>query len=150
MKRTVFIICLGAIISSCKNHPNAAPFDLAAVKNIIKDNNKLYRIAFISGDSAVFADLHHPSTINMPPDAPLMTGRGSMGAMIKTMPAMGVTDYKVESTNIYGGPEDVIEEGKYEVDGQGKVMEKGKYIVIWKQDEGKWKIFRSIWNKDGK
>jgi ketosteroid isomerase-like protein len=150
MKTAFFIICLSAMISSCTRPPVTPAFDLEAVKNIIKDNNKLYRIALISGDSAVFADLHHPATINMPPDAPLMTGRAAMGAMIKKMPAMGVTDYIVESTNIYGGPEDVIEEGKYEVDGQGKVMEKGKYIVIWKQDHSKWKIFRTIWNKDAK
>jgi len=150
MKNAFFIICLSAILSSCSNHQDKPSFDLTVVKNAIKENNKLYRIALISGDSAVFADLHHPATINMPPDAPLMTGRGAMGAMIKNMPAMGVTDYKVESTNIYGGPEDVIEEGRYEIDGQGKVMQKGKYIVIWKQDHGKWKIFRSIWNKDAK
>jgi len=72
-----------------------------------------------------------------------------MGAMIEQMPAIGVTDYKLTTTNVYGGPEDVIEEGKYEIDtGKNKVMEIGKYIVIWKLDKDKWKIYRSIWNTD--
>jgi ketosteroid isomerase-like protein len=148
-----FAILLLAVICSCRNTGNSTgnqTFNLADVKKIIENNNKIYRIAFLSGDSAAFADLHHSATINMPPDAPLMRGRGPMGAMIKTMPSMDITDYKVNTTNVYGGPEDVIEEGKYEIDGQGKVMEKGKYIVIWKSEDGKWKIYRSIWNKDSK
>jgi ketosteroid isomerase-like protein len=149
--KQVSIILFLVVICSCKNNLSNRPaFSLAEVKKIISDNNKLYRIAFLSGDSAAFADLHHPETINMPPDAPLMHGRGAMGAMIKSIPQMDVTDYKVNTTNVYGGPEDVIEEGNYEVDGQGKVMEKGKYIVIWKLDNSKWKIYRSIWNKDSK
>lgn len=147
----IYLLLVASLLAACKSTPDKAAFNIDLVKTVIRDNNKLYRIAFLSGDSAAFADLHHPATINMPPNAPLLKGREAMGAMIKGMPARGVTDYKVESTNIYGGPEDVIEEGKYEVDGSGnKVMEKGKYIVIWKQYQGKWKIFRSIWNTDAK
>jgi len=86
----------------------------------------------------------------MPPDAPIMAGQGEMGAMIKDVPKSGITDYSVKTTNVYGGPEDVIEEGNYEIYSGNKTVEKGKYIVIWKLDGDKWKIYRSIWNKDSK
>jgi ketosteroid isomerase-like protein len=150
MKRICLLIMVAAL-SACKNsateHP---PFNLEQVKQIIASNNKLYRIPIISGDSSSFADLHHPATINMPPGQPVMKGPAAMGAMVRSMPAMGVTDYKVTTTNVYGGPDNVIEEGRYEVDSSGnKAMEKGKYIVIWRQDKGRWKIYRSIWNTDG-
>ena len=151
--KNIYLFLLVAITCSCKNHNNSTgsqKFNLSEVKNIIRDNNKLYRIAFLSGDSAAFADLHHSRTINMPPDQPLMIGRGVMGAMIKTVSQNDITDYKVNTTNVYGGPEYVIEEGNYEIDGKGTTLEKGKYIVIWKEENGRWKIYRSIWNHNSK
>jgi ketosteroid isomerase-like protein len=149
MKNTCLSFIL-VLLAACKsNAPQSQPFDLQQVKQIISNNNKLYRIALLSGDSAAFADLHHSATLNMPPGALTMKGQGPMGAMIEQMPANGVTDYKLTTTNVYGGPEDVIEEGKYELDtGNNKLMEKGKYIVIWKLDKDRWKIYRSIWNTD--
>ncbi len=151
MKR-LYLLLMVLVLAACKNHSTETPpFDLEQVKQTISKNNKLYRIAIISGDSAAFAYLHHSASINMPPGQPAVKGPGAMGAMVKNMPADGVTDYKVNSTAIYGGPDNVIEEGNYEVDSSGnKVMEKGKYIVIWKQEKGKWKIYRSIWNTDPK
>jgi ketosteroid isomerase-like protein len=150
MKKSILFL-LVAVMFSCK-HPGAdnSPFNLSDVKKIINDNNKLYRIAFLSGDSAAFVYLHHSQTINMPPDQPLMKGKGPMGAMIKDIPKMGVTDYSVKTTAVYGGPEDVVEEGTYQVYTGAKTLEKGKYIVIWKPEGGKWKIYRSIWNRDSK
>jgi len=29
---------------------------------------------------------------------------------------------------------------------RGYVLDKGKYIVIWKQEEGQWKLHRDIFN----
>ena len=31
-----------------------------------------------------------------------------------------------------------------------KTVDKGNYIVVWKKDDGKWKIFRDIWNSSEK
>jgi ketosteroid isomerase-like protein len=28
----------------------------------------------------------------------------------------------------------------------GKVVDRGKYIVIWKREQGQWKLHRDIWN----
>jgi ketosteroid isomerase-like protein len=41
------------------------------------------------------------------------------------------------------------ETGSYRITGpDGKVLEKGKYTVIWKRDGGQWKLHRDIWNSD--
>jgi ketosteroid isomerase-like protein len=38
------------------------------------------------------------------------------------------------------------EVGQYELtDQSGKVLDKGKYVVIWKLDGGRWKLHRDIW-----
>ena len=41
------------------------------------------------------------------------------------------------------------EVGKYELMGDKDMsMDKGKFIVIWKNDNGKWKMYRDVWNSD--
>jgi len=42
-----------------------------------------------------------------------------------------------------------LEEGSYDFpDGKGGSFDKGKFIAIWKQEDGRWKLFREIWNSD--
>jgi ketosteroid isomerase-like protein len=37
--------------------------------------------------------------------------------------------------------------GQYELSGaEGKRMDQGKYIVIWKKQVGQWKLYKDIWN----
>ena len=58
---------------------------------------------------------------------------------------MGIKNIKITTTDVYGGKELVAEEGKYELTGaDGKTIDKGKYTVLWKEEEGKWKIYRDI------
>jgi ketosteroid isomerase-like protein len=50
---------------------------------------------------------------------------------------------------IYGNEDLVVEEGTYNFpDGKGGSIDKGKFIAIWKQEDGKWKLYREIWNTD--
>jgi ketosteroid isomerase-like protein len=34
------------------------------------------------------------------------------------------------------------------LDSAGNKLEKGKFIVLWKQEKGIWKMYRDIWNSD--
>jgi hypothetical protein len=37
--------------------------------------------------------------------------------------------------------------GKYTLTGDaGKVLDQGKYVVVWKRELGQWKLYRDIWN----
>jgi hypothetical protein len=43
----------------------------------------------------------------------------------------------------------IAEEGNYVIKGEADaVMEKGKYIVLWKNYDGAWKMFRDCFNSD--
>jgi len=43
----------------------------------------------------------------------------------------------------------VNEVGSYSMtDKKGKEIDKGKYIVLWKMEDGKWKIHRDVFNSD--
>jgi ketosteroid isomerase-like protein len=62
---------------------------------------------------------------------------------------MGIKKFSLESTDVYGNPDLVVEEGKFTVgDGSGKTVDEGKYIVLWKQENGKWKLWRDMWNSN--
>jgi ketosteroid isomerase-like protein len=60
---------------------------------------------------------------------------------------MGVKEAKLDIVEVEGQGDAVIEVGRYRLSGAGgEMMDQGKYIVIWKQDEGRWKLHRDIWN----
>lgn len=62
---------------------------------------------------------------------------------------MGIRDIKLTMDEVTGGNEIVAETGIYEVFAdKGQAIDKGKYIVIWKEENGKWKMHRDIWNTD--
>jgi hypothetical protein len=44
-------------------------------------------------------------------------------------------------------PSAANEVGKYRITGEGgKLLDTGKYVVVWKREQGQWKLHRDIWN----
>jgi ketosteroid isomerase-like protein len=61
----------------------------------------------------------------------------------------GPIDLKLTSNEVSGNEEMVNEVGSYSMtDKKGKEIDKGKYIVLWKMEDGKWKIHRDVFNSD--
>ena len=60
---------------------------------------------------------------------------------------MGIKSVKLEIVEVEGHGDTAIEVGKYTLQGLGrKPLDTGKYIVIWKQVDGQWKLHRDIFN----
>ena len=132
MKKACLLLIF-IIVCSCRysdQSSNIPVFDLAAVKKIIDEKNILYRTAFLKGDSAGFANLHHSETINMPPGKPLLIGKGAIGATVKDVHQQGIKDMIITTTNVHRGPVEVIEEGKFGIRTKNNLY-KGKYIVMF-------------------
>lgn len=60
---------------------------------------------------------------------------------------MGFKAVRLETIEVVGGKETAIEIGKYLLSGEtGNIMDRGKYVVVWQQVGGRWKLHRDIWN----
>jgi ketosteroid isomerase-like protein len=124
-------------------------FDIAAVKAHIIEMNKTYSKRFTTGDSAFYKERYCKDAQVLSPNTPAVIGRDSI---IKFFYGDGKnTDAVIElpAGIIYGNEELVVEEGSYNFpDGKGGSYDKGKFIALWKQEDGKWKLYREIWNTD--
>ncbi len=60
---------------------------------------------------------------------------------------MGIKDIKITTDDVIGNGDVLGETGKYEMYADNnKLVDKGKYVVLWKMENGEWKLYRDIWN----
>lgn len=133
--------------SSETSSKDAAKFDLAAARTAVEESNAQFDKAAIAGDSAAIVARYHSEAMVYPPN--MAAGdRTLMGSMMKTMPAMGVKTTKLTTTTLEGDENMLVETGTYEMGDGSKTLEQGKFIVVWKKEDGQWKMYRDIWNSD--
>ena len=64
-------------------------------------------------------------------------------------PGAGVTEFREETTHFYGNTEYMVDAGTCVVTyGPAQVTERGKYLNVWTQVNGSWKIKANMWNTD--
>ncbi len=126
------------------------PFDLAAVKKVIDSTNAVFGSMISKGDSVGLASLYTSDAKFMMPNMPTASGRsGVQTGFAGLFAAMGTPGLTLTANEVWGTEELVTEVGSYSMtDKTGKEIDKGKYIDLWKMEEGKWKIHRDIFNSD--
>lgn len=126
-----------------KKETNA--FDKQWAKSFIDSIGSKILAEFKAGDSVALASRYWPDAEFLQQNSEALKGNqilsawGSMTRMIK--------DFRFSTTDIVGGSEFLIETGTYEVKDEKKALiDKGKYVVVWQQRNGEWKIYRDIGN----
>src|SRR6476620_7172250 len=155
--KTTLLICSSILLFiSCSNssdNPNkiegqkdSSSFDLSKAKLIVQDMDAKFSDAVRKGDSATMASEYADDAMVFPPNSEAIKKEGIeslWGGLLR----MGVKEFKLTIDDVTGNADMLAETGKYEVFGAGnKSLDKGKYVVTWRNYNGNWKIFRDIWN----
>ncbi len=157
MKSIYFLFCAATVmmIASCgTNEPVAAVaaapvFSLDSAKAAIEASNAVFMESFAKGDSAGVAGCYTKDAKAMPAGMPAIQGKDGMTGFVGATMRMGLKNFKLATTEVWGSTDLVAEEGTFALnDDKGNAVDKGKYIVLWKQEDGKWKMFRDIWTSD--
>ena len=145
----MLLLALSFLLATPRLHSQtAAPMNLETVKGEIKQANLLFNQAFAKGDSAAMVALYHSEAKIYPPNMPAMNQRSEMGHMVTAVPGMGIKGVTLTSTEVFGSGDMVVEMGTYEMTDGTKAVDNGKYMVVWKKENGKYKMYRDIWNSD--
>jgi len=146
-------IAIGTILfSSCNNEAaktETAVFSLDSAKAAIAASNKVFGACFATGDSVAFANCYASDGCIYNANMPKVCGTDGIRSFLSIGYQSGIRNVVLTTEEVMGGKEAVVETGKYEVFIADNVsVEKGKFVVVWKEENGKWKMYRDIWNSD--
>ncbi|MEB8346819.1 hypothetical protein OO010_12225, partial [Flavobacteriaceae bacterium KMM 6898] len=80
--------------------------------------------------------------------APAVTGRKNIQSALSGIMNSGVTNINLTTIDVWGMENLITEEGEISLLVEDAEVYKGKYIVLWKKVDGKWKLFRDIFNSN--
>lgn len=117
------------------------------VKPAIQEGNRQFMAAFARGDTAGVAALYAVDAQLLPPHSNFVKGAGAIRNFWQGAIDMGILEAKLETIEVEAGGDTTIELGKYTLLlKDGRVADAGKYLVVWKQQGGAWKLYRDVWN----
>ena len=113
----------------------------------IDAGNQNFMANFGQQDAAGMAGLYTASGCVMPANSEILSGGANVQAFWQGAFDMGLKEAVLETVELEEHGDTAIETGRYtlKADG-GAVADQGKYIVIWKNDGGTWKLHKDIWN----
>jgi len=107
--------------------------------------NRAFIDAFSRRDAAAIAALYTADGQLLPPGNNIVSGRAAIAGYWGQ--AMKIGARKLETTELEIYREVAHEVGRYTVEApDGSEADAGIYIVIWKPEDGVWRMHRDIWN----
>jgi len=97
------------------------------VRADIEKANQAFAAAFAKGDAAAIAAMYSADAQVFPPNSDAIKGAAAIQKVWQGAMAHEVGNYTMLAAD-------------------GKEIDRGKYLVIWKREGNAWKLHRDIWN----
>jgi uncharacterized protein (TIGR02246 family) len=117
------------------------------VRSAINAANGQFSTAAAKGDGAALAALYAPGAQVMPAGSEPIRGTDAIQKFWQGALDSGVAAVKLKTIEVFGHGPTATEVGEYELrDKADKVLDHGKYIVVWRQSDGAWKLLRDMFS----
>ncbi|RUT72797.1 YybH family protein [Ancylomarina longa] len=137
------ILLMLVILVSCVSKEN---FDQKP--EIVKANQQ-FMDALHQGNAMELATLYTVDAQVMPPNHEIVTGTKAIQAFWQSFIDMGIKNLTLDIAEVESLHNTIIEVSKYTIKGDSaNIIDQGKYIVIWKKENNKWKLHRDIFNSN--
>ena len=138
MRAALLLLCLSLVAFA----PPSASAQSTDVRAAIEAVNAKFDAAWGRKDAAAVTALY---TANVGP----VSGSEAILEFWKAALAAAPPAAKLTATEVEAHGDTAHEVGTYQMfASDGKVVETGKYVVVWKREGGQWKLHRDIWNSD--
>jgi ketosteroid isomerase-like protein len=146
VRRRSAVVAMGIAVALGMGAPLRAQ---DSVRAAIEAANKTFVAAFNRQDAAGVAAAYTPDANAFPPNAPIIKGRAGIQKMWQDVIGSGIASVSLATTEVESSGTLAYESGTYEMKTRdGKVADRGKYCVVWKNISGQWMLHRDIWSTD--
>ena len=128
--------------------PTTAPHDTAGIRHGIDETNAAFSQAFARGDVATAVrETYTRDARILPPGAEMVQGRDGIERFWKTAAQqLGIAAVGLSTVDLRVLGEGACEIGRGTLTlGDGRQVA-AKYVVIWRQEDGRWRWDVDIWN----
>lgn len=109
--------------------------------------NRKVMNALSQGDAATVSQCYTSDGQILPPQSGVVEGHPAIEAFWQAAIGMGITALTLETLEVFDHGDSAYEVGRYSLSAAGgPPVDHGKYVVIWRQEGGEWKLHRDIWN----
>lgn len=116
------------------------------IRTQIGSANTEFMNAFKRGDATAMANLYTSEAQLLPANSDFVRGTAAIRAFWQGVIDLGLKDASLETIEAEAHGDTAIEVGRYRLlAAGGAVADSGKYVVVWKNDRGTWKLHRDIW-----
>ena len=125
----------------------ATPSLAAGVREAIEAANAKFSAIAAQGDGATLAGLYAKDGAVMPAGSDPIRGTQAIAKFWQNAFSSGVAAIELKTVEVYGQGATATEVGEYALrDKAGKLLDRGKYIVIWHNEGGQWKLLRDMFS----
>ncbi|QBZ98464.1 YybH family protein [Flavobacterium sangjuense] len=151
------IVCLSLILvsMSCKKAEEAPveeakpAFDLAAAKTSVEAGYAEFEKAYNAKDSVALANCYATDGKFMNPNGKAVEGRPAIQKTFGMWFKGDTTKIKLSLVDLWGNENNLTAENAWTVsDKDGKVLDEGKSLEVYKMEDGKWKLYRDCFNSN--
>lgn len=119
------------------------------IRNAITAVNEELMKAFADGDGARVGAVYAENAQLLQPNGKTVSGRNAIGKYWQGTIDSGIKALKIQVLEIVEMKDKAATVGRYEIfDANNRQLDAGKYVVLWIQENGKWRLHRDIWNSD--
>lgn len=113
----------------------------------IHQANERFREAVREGDSARMPLLYTRDAAILPPNGDAVRGADAIAQFWQAFSELGIADARPVTEEVIALGDHALEIGTYSIHGSGdEILDRGKIMVLWKREEGVWKMHRDTWN----
>ena len=146
------VMLLGGGVSA--KSKNSTPYNGAAHEQAIRKTNERWLALIGVHDAASVSKLYAPDGAMMAPGAPIAQGQPALEKAwsgLMKMPGFGL-NFKADQIVVASGGDMALDRGTYLLSlagPHGPTKDIGKYVVVWRNINGKWRVAADIFNSDG-
>lgn len=138
MKKLMTLVFV-LLVAGCMQAPQTDLEGLKAMEDV-------WQSAYDAKDPAGLAAIYTEDGALLPPSSEMANGRAAIEAYWAEFHASGI-GVEITDTEVHAHSDLGYTVGTFiATDAGGVTIDEGKYVVIWRNVDGKWQMHRDIWN----